>query len=165
MTFKELILFFLPFSILIYAFKIFLTNFILFYPGDILFALSIASISLISFNKICYIYLFFTGSLRGLDLINIEILMGLCFIGIGFLWEHFERYFEIKNFESRLMLWFIILVIYEFVNLIILLTFKLKMEIEPFIIINLLMHSFLNILLTYIWILFFYYLIKKLYLR
>jgi len=123
MTWKELFLIFLPVSLITFFLKAFVSSFFLFYPGDILFALAIATISLVNFNLPSILFLMFLGLLRGIDTIRLEPLWMFFFVVCLYSWGYTKRFFSFRETKNRLYAWLGYCLIYGVLQLLIYFSF------------------------------------------
>jgi len=152
---KELLRIILPLLILALLIKSYMSSFFLFYPGDIIFAFSLAILTFRNSGILLYILLFFLGLLESLDFLGVEIFLIAYFIFLGILLNHSRKYFAFERLESKIVVWF--LSIFSFLILRFAIYFyKLNIFINWMFILNFALKSFYYVSTTFLWVLIFY---------
>jgi hypothetical protein len=155
MRWKELFLIFLPITLIVFFVKTFLGALFLIYPGDMLFALAIATISVITFSLPSAIFLFFLGLLKGIDTVRLEPLWAFFFLLCMYFWNYIERFFALKELKMRLYAWLGYCIAYGILQFVIYFSF-LQASLGFKDIFILFLKGLWVIFTTYLWILFLY---------
>jgi len=152
---KEFLRIILPLLILALFIKSYMSSLFLFYPGDIIFAFTLAILTFRNSGILLYIFLFFLGLLESLDFLGIEIFLSTYFIFLGIFLNHSRKYFAFERLESKIAVWF--LSIFSFLILrFVIYFYKLNTFVDWLFILNLALKSFFYISTTFLWVLVFY---------
>lgn len=152
---KEFFTIVLPFFIIVYLLKLFLSSLFLVYPGDMILAFALA-VSIFRDSKvILYTFLFFLGLLESLNFSNIEIFSAIYFVFLGVLINYLRKYFTFETIESKIFVW-IFNIIGALILRYLLLFYNLNVSINWIIISNLAIKGFYYFFMTFIWVLVFY---------
>ncbi len=161
MNFKDFVFIFLPLFFLSLFVKIFLTNFFLVYPGNILFSLAIATLTFVDSGLCLYFFLFILGYITGLDN-NLEFLTSLYFLSILLIWKKLKTILQLEISKTRLYWWLVnILLFLTFQNLIYF--YRLNTPIDWGIIANIIIKNIYYLITTLLWILVFYRILRSLF--
>jgi len=152
---KELFRIILPLLFLTLLIKSYMTSFFLFYPGDIIFAFSLAILTFRNSGILLYIFLFFLGFLESLDFLGVEIFLVAYFIFLGIFLKYSRKYFAFERFESKVTIWFLSIISFLILRFMIYF-YELDVFIDWIFILNLGLKSFYYISTTFLWILIFY---------
>ena len=97
MNWKEFI-FYVFLSLFIFFLKSFLSSFLFFYPGDLIFALAIVIVSFYKVNILTIVFLVYLGCLRGIEDTYIGFFWIFVFLLCLYVWNYLKIFLTI-NFE------------------------------------------------------------------
>uniref|UniRef100_A0A7V4JQR9 Rod shape-determining protein MreD n=1 Tax=Thermodesulfobacterium geofontis TaxID=1295609 RepID=A0A7V4JQR9_9BACT len=152
---KELFRIILPLLFLVLLIKSYISSFFLFYPGDIIFAFSLAILTFRNSGILLYILLFFSSLLESLDFLGIEIFLVAYFIFLGIFLKYSRKYFAFERLESKITIWFLSIISFLILRYVIYF-YELDIFINWIFILNLALKSFYYIITTFLWVLIFY---------
>lgn len=152
---KEILGIFLPLLLLALIVKSYISSFFLFYPGDIIFAFTLAILTFRNSGILLYILLFFLGLLESLDFLNIEFFLAVYFIFLGMLFKHFKKYLAFERFESKITIWLFSILFFLILRYMVYFH-EGNIFIDGILILNLALKGLYYLIATFLWVLIFY---------
>ncbi|PMP96713.1 MAG: hypothetical protein C0169_04315 [Thermodesulfobacterium geofontis] len=152
---KEIFGIFLPILLLVLIVKSYLSSVLLFYPGDMIIAFTLAILTFRDSGTLLYIFLSFLGLFESLDFLNMEIFLVFYFIFLGIFLKHFKKYFAFERFKSKMAFWVLSIIFFLILKYIIYF-YQVNIFIDWMFLLNLALKSLHYILTTFLWVLIFY---------